>query len=496
MSTSSVENSGPKQQGKRLSCDRCRGQKLKCVRPSPSGPCQRCTAGKRRCNLDTSSQTTNSPPAGLVDPASASTGMPFIFWQNEMMQPNLPPDYRAEQHHANDTMDMRPHVTGFDSEDALNSILNNVAMGDYDLPNSENPYVTPTCTVVDEAQWPPPQENRESMNHGLHKSTHIDVSNPSTNQQSRRVGLNHSSNVAPMDPSQCISSHNMEPAMAPTQTMNSHPQTPRHQRMYQLMHLGSLMCELQGIYSQDEDALQPINFDAFPTDFAGKVLQAASSFLDILASFSDECCHPPQVSSIVASCTARQMPSQDTEQLPRRASTLDTTYMASSPSSSNTNHRHRRRVYAADKPAVLQLIACYIRFVQIYLLLYTAIYDYVRSNDASCRRRRPIWANLSLGTTSLEAFADFQIRLVLQLAAHVLCEVEAALGLSEGCRVSKKTTAETTGVLGASVTAQFIEMSLTEVSGTEEGRGTIAKLRDIMGRVSGLLASPTPNHRE
>jgi hypothetical protein len=419
--------------------------------------------------------------------------MPFILWQNDMMQPNLPPDCRSDQRHADDNIDLRSRVTGFDSEDALNSILNNVAMGDYDLPNSENPYVTPTCTIVDEAQWPPLQEQREGMDHGMHTSTH----NPTITHQPRRVGLNHSSNVAPMDPSQGISTHNMEPAVAPMQTMNFHPQTIRHQRVYQLMYLSNLMCELQEIYSRDEDALQPVNFDAFPTEFAGKVLQAASSFLEILTSFSDDCYQPPQVSCNVGPCTARQIPSQDAGQpFPRRASTLDNTYMATSPLSSNTNHRHPRRVHAADKPAVLQLIACYIRFVQVYLLLYTAIHDYVRSNDASFRRRKPIWANLSLGNTSLEAFADFQIRLVLQLAAHVLCEVEAALGLSEGCRVSRKSTAETTGVLGASVTAQFIEMSMTEVSGTEEGRGTIAKLRDVMGRVSGLLASPSLNYRE
>lgn len=270
----------------------------------------------------------------------------------------------------------------------------------------------------------------------------------------------------------------------------------RHLRMQQLMQLGTFMYELHNIYFQDEQNTQHVMSESFPTEFAGKVLQAAIAFLKSLRSF-----FPDDASSLSSSASSsrRHTPpdppaSEDQNFNPsfrpyHRPSSSNTMSRSSSAfTSSSSIDTSARRVASADKPATLQLIACYLRLLQLYLPLYTAIYEYVNFTESDFRRRQPIWSDLSIGGAALHPFADFQIKMVLQVAVHLLEEIEGALGLSEGCRVSKKTANEGSGILGVNVTAHFIEMCMSEVAtGSEEGRGAIARLRDTMGRLTVLL---------
>lgn len=146
---------------------------------------------------------------------------------------------------------------------------------------------------------------------------------------------------------------------------------------------------------------------------------------------------------------------------------------------------------AAAKPTTLQLIANYMSLLQLYLLLYNAVYDYTRFTEADFRQSQPIWENLSIGDAPLYQFVDIQIKMVLQVAARLLEDIEATLGLPENCRVSKKSVVEGSGILGMNVTAHFIEMCMSEVTtAPEPGRGTVVRLRDIMSSLTSMLDGP------
>lgn len=276
--------------------------------------------------------------------------------------------------------------------------------------------------------------------------------------------------------------------------------------MQKLMQLGSVMYELQCIYSPDEHSSRPVttSSDTFPTELAGKVLRVAIEFLKSLRCFffSDDSSSSPSNTS----STRRRGPSMsDLNDAEDRNyhSAMDpyrtfsdtvsrplSTY-TSSPSSHASTEWPSRGVYAAAKPATLQLIANYLGLLQLYLLLYNAVYDYAQFTESDFRQSQPIWKDLTIGDAPLYQFADIQIKLVLQVAARLLEEIEAALGLTESCRVSKKSASEGSGILGRNVTAHFIEMCMSEVTtGPEPGRGTVVRLREIMHSLTNMLDAP------
>ena len=273
--------------------------------------------------------------------------------------------------------------------------------------------------------------------------------------------------------------------------------------MQKLMQTGSLMYELQSIYSPEEHGGRSANIasDAFPIELAGKVLQVASDFLKNLRSFfSDDV---SSSSSSSSSDLRRRRPSMldfggaENNTYHRAAgpfshaiSRPSSVYTSSSSSHAPTEWSSRRLMSAA-KPTTLQLIANYMSLLQLYLLLYNAVYDYTRFTESDFRQSQPIWQDLSIGDAPLYQFVDIQIKMVLQVAARLLEDIEATLGLPENCRVSKKSVVEGSGILGMNVTAHFIEMCMSEVTtAPEPGRGTVARLRDIMSSLTNMLDGP------
>ncbi|KAI1502211.1 hypothetical protein F5X99DRAFT_427594 [Biscogniauxia marginata] len=270
--------------------------------------------------------------------------------------------------------------------------------------------------------------------------------------------------------------------------------------MQRLTQLGSVMYELQSMYSPEEHGSR-LSSDIFPTELAGKVLQAAIGFLKFLRCFfldnssSSSASNTPSVRQRYPS-----MPDlSDMEDgnhhrafSPHPTLSDPRAHPSGSYSSSvSSTELSSRRVCAIDKPTTLQLIANYLRLLQLYLLLHNAIYDYIRLTESDFRHSQPIWSDLTIGGAPLYHFADFQIKLVLQVAARLLEEIEGALGLAEGCRTSKKSAAEGSGILGMNVTAHFVEICMSEATtGTEQGRGAIARLRDLMHCLMNMLDSP------
>lgn len=542
---SPANNSIVGQQSKRLACDRCRAQKLKCVRPDLSRMCHRCTTARTHCSFGTPRPPGRPPTVRRLTGEPVDNRMPTAatFRQSEFTPSNLPSDIqsnRSDDQNARrqtlpttrNLMDVgspvraRYQINNFDDED-LFDMLHDPGMVDFDTSTFGGSPVASTEALGSSWQQPPrqpsdagghpqflPHANISETSVGPRSpqradlTTHMTLNNTNTqiNVASANTPQGRGQNATPIDSGQRMLFSELENLSAsrligPTTPSFKPPSgnsaAARNQRMQQLMQLGTLMYELQNIHSQDEHAIRPISSDTFPTEFAGKVLQAAIAFLKSLRSFfSDD----SSSASGSTSSMCRRGPPDLTDSgdgnfppsfSPYRPSSNTTSRTSSVYASSSSTESSARRIYAADKPAILQLIACYLRLLQLYLLLYTTIYEYIRSTESDFRRRQPIWSDLSLGSAPLYPFADFQIKLVLQVAVHLLEETEAALGLSERCRVSKKSVAEGSGILGVNVTTHFVEMCMSELTtGAEEGRGAITRLRDIMGRLTGLLDGP------
>ena len=126
-------------------------------------------------------------------------------------------------------------------------------------------------------------------------------------------------------------------------------------------------------------------------------------------------------------------------------------------------------------------------------------WPYDNANPFASDQQIPaIFPDLELGGFSLSEFGNFQMVLVLQVCTHLLSEVEVALGLSEGCRVSRRSMTEGSGILGASVTAQFIEMSMSDFgTGNRVANGSgkddyISHVRDVLVKLQAALGSKKP----
>ncbi|EAQ83622.1 predicted protein [Chaetomium globosum CBS 148.51] len=232
------------------------------------------------------------------------------------------------------------------------------------------------------------------------------------------------------------------------------------------------MYDLRIRYHDGHSELDPPGH--FPIHMSGEVLKAADAFLRLLRCFfSDEhrgCSTPTLVPD----------PPPSTGPY----------------SSSLVPGQTRRVAHVADRPAALTLIASYRRLLDLYLLYYQGVYEYVRDTDSARRRNQPIWKDLSVGGAPLRDFGDLHIKLVMQAAARVLEDIEGALGLAEGCRVSRRSVDEAgsggDGILGTVVTSRFVEQCIAEgaTGGSEQGPGITARIRDMAAGLAALLDAP------
>ncbi|KAL2194474.1 hypothetical protein P885DRAFT_71245 [Corynascus similis CBS 632.67] len=211
----------------------------------------------------------------------------------------------------------------------------------------------------------------------------------------------------------------------------------------------------------------------FPVHMSGEVLQAANEYLRLLRCFFLDEHSGSSTPTLVSNPSSW-----------------------SSYASSIAPEPTRRVAYTADRPAALTLIASYRRLLDLYLLYYQAVYEYVRDTEPAWRRNQPIWKDLHVCGAPLREFGDLHIKLVIQAAARVLEDVEGALGLPEGCRVSRKSAFEGdgngNGVLGSVVTSRFVEQCIAEgtTSSSEQGPSIIACIREVATSLAAILDAP------
>lgn len=144
---------------------------------------------------------------------------------------------------------------------------------------------------------------------------------------------------------------------------------------------------------------------------------------------------------------------------------------------------------ATDLPTVLQLLTCYIRITHLYALMLGRLLDYLLTLPAA---PPPVFPGMTVGGFSLDRFGTFQVKLLVQISVHVLGEIEGVLGVPEGVRVlgaggeqaEGRGGEKGTGVLEASVSGGFVEGLIREGAGRRGGRG---KLREQLERLGEVL---------
>ncbi|KAI5866395.1 hypothetical protein GGS23DRAFT_617515 [Durotheca rogersii] len=475
------------QQNRRLACDRCRAQKLKCVRSELTVTCQR-----------------------LAFRRSESNGNPGLTLR--------PQPSRPSERHSSISSARAGHVTsrgnlkdGFDNDTFFSMLYGDSPSADFDS-STLGDWSAASSTAFDHSSsWP--SVDMEQLGDSGVDTVPWDItgiSMPSAGPKALNRGRIMSTNNSqgkrqPSGPILRPNGTTMEnfiPSLGKLVNLAA-PQNPSA-LMPRLMELGSVMYELETTYCSDEQNGRSVtgSSDAFPTELAGKVLQAAIGFLKFLRCFfSDD--SVPNFQTRAAPARRRNSAIDNISHTedgnyhrlfgfhqtfadPRPHPPIE---CASPPPSSS--EPSLRRMRGADKPAALQLIANYLRLLQLYLVLYNEIYDYIRFTESEFRHNNPIWSDLTIGGAPLYQFGDSQIKLVLQVATQLLDEIESTLGLSESCRVSKKSAVEGAGILGMNVTTHFIEMCMSEaMSGMGQGRGAIARLRDVMSCLATMLDTP------
>ncbi len=274
----------------------------------------------------------------------------------------------------------------------------------------------------------------------------------------------------------------------------------QHWRMQQLSEL------TMSLYSLITTNSQPQNSQSTPTNtqsplannlldrFVGSVLQTSTAFLKVLASF-----HPPTSStqtltrySVLGSADSDTSASDSTSVFSDFTSNISTQKMwsrqdssirkqhsigNSGASSGSKDNSPPSKPISADMTTALQLLTCYIHIIHLHSILYARILDHLLAslpprnhdnprNSATDSQQQhelpPIFPGMQVGGVCLDAFRVFQVKLILQISTHVLGEIEMALGLPDGFRISRKTPG-TTGVLEMSVSVQFIEVTMREI---------------------------------
>ena len=271
----------------------------------------------------------------------------------------------------------------------------------------------------------------------------------------------------------------------------------QHRRIQELSKLA------MGLYAQlaanDPENHQPKSSAAattFQDQLVGSVLESSNTFLTLLGSFST----PAQPSS-------PSPPSPPASTMKDKNTTYDSSDSGTSPSASapkSDDHavdesvQHSYGKLPADSSAdskppppidmatVLQLLTCYIRIIHLHSIMHARILDYLSAflqhNRQDADTVPPVFPDMQVGGVSLNGFGTFQINLLLQISVHVLGEIESALGLPKAFRIGRS-NGERTGVLGASVSGEFVKCLMSE----EAWSGRVERVREQLGHLRRAL---------
>lgn len=535
---------------RRAACDRCRAQKLRCLQDTPgiSAKCKRCAAAGTTCNFGIS-KPAGRPSANRTwadrshsdeavrrqTPPRASSSSQTDFLGDNLPQGTKNTDdgdhsgtTRTEETIAPpwSTEWSQSHISSgnplFDEANLLSISQGGGDLMGLDGPNPSTPWSPPLSHSLQmEFPWEAlPSINNNTDTQDLPCSTAgpdsafilpsgIQIA-PETQHdidQHATIAKSPRKHLEPLDAiSDSRSNHEVIMERNKPEIGGLSQQDRWMQKLSEIsMDLYQLSTASAGLHQEIEETG---GLEHFSHQMAGRLTEISTAFLELLQYFQQSTDDHHQASkgssshstSIFSSNTSSPDLS-DNETVPIIENVLP-----------NSRPKPKSQSRSGDLPWMnmitgLQLVACYLRFHQLHSVLYTAIYNYIavdqsdktvldirsRSSSSSSQTQslnpldhRP---TIFLGGVLLEPFHKFQIKLVLQINTHLFGEIERALGLPDGYRVSKKRKDEGSGILGGSMSPRLVEMTMRDyASGDVEAElDTLSVTKKRLAALRGLL---------
>jgi hypothetical protein len=505
---------------RRAACDRCRAQKLRCVRNTSniSAKCDRCSSAKVSCNF------------GVPKPAGRPPGTRRSSTEDSRMD-------RGSSSHSEGTAarSTLSNSTGMELEDTTMDFLTH---GELCLegPIHSDSWISNSSGILSLESSDPSIPSRLFDENALNDLSNADIIDldtfPHPLSEDFPVTYTHQMSSPGTPQSGAIRSH---PSIQPSRSnlpdllkgiptlgicpppnvhdngiyqsgftltggcpdiirgdersepnqMKEHVESRLAPDQHRIKQLSELNMSLYYLSVQSNDLKQEIDqsvgLSNFPDKFAGMLLDNSMKLLKLLRSFQD-----PSELGMPARPAQYHLPTDSASRSPSSDSSFGGTPSSDPPRKTNMSIMAKpcegKTQRQTDMTVVLQLLACYLRITQLHNVFYTAIYHYIttsiqgytqldycdsNSHGTKCTslygllgQLHPIFPGLQIGGAPLEDFGIFQVKLVLQISTHILGEIERTLALPEGYRVSRKRNDEATGTLGVSIPIQLLKMSI------------------------------------
>ena len=210
----------------------------------------------------------------------------------------------------------------------------------------------------------------------------------------------------------------------------------QHRRMQELSELRmSLYSQLMANDAHPQAASGP---PGLQDQFVGNVLKSSAAFLSLLTSFYPAARSSAKLSVFTpndgdsSASEAFEFSNFATDERSQRH------WKHSIARSGGVSNKDALKPLPTDMTTIFQLLTCYIRIIHLHSILYSKIFDHLTTlphrKDAQLP---PAFPGMQVGCMSLDDFGSFQMKLLLQISTHILGEVEMALGLPDGYRISK-----------------------------------------------------------
>ncbi|KAK7542249.1 uncharacterized protein J3D65DRAFT_655620 [Phyllosticta citribraziliensis] len=149
--------------------------------------------------------------------------------------------------------------------------------------------------------------------------------------------------------------------------------------------------------------------------------------------------------------------------------------------------------FELDTAGIFEVLTPYIRLVHLHSLMYTKFHEWLLSWPSKGAQANAIFPSLSVGNQSLGISGKFQVELFLRFSLHILGEIEMRLGLpAESSVCGGYSTAGAHGeVLGSSVSPEVLRMALSILENGPGGMSTMS-LRETLLRINQSLKGINP----
>lgn len=470
---------------KRGACDRCRGQKLRCLREdqsqnSPQATCIRCFKAGATCSYGVIKRAGRCPGSkapspqerrengggkpkkgGMASRPTVSTSGHGAFFHNKAGGGQ---DWPGTGGQGSGRL-LGEYSTDQESEGETEDITATHALSPFSLHDTSNilggvdfPILSPSSTAA--LPWPnevlPPFSINDAEASGLEPFAfnygwafnQRPTCSPNNDEQPRDVGANAYGTHAQ------TCSTEKEAGIKFDGKAHSVYQI-QHRRMQELSELA------MDLYAQladnDPEIHQPTS-DAtattFQDQFIGSVLKSSNTFLTLLISFSA----PSMNSTSHSSASPSSALDYDNPAIVELMQHPSSKRPAGIPDDS-------KQPTPIDMTTVLQLLTCHIRILHLHSIMHARILDYMLASLQHTAQHvdsvPPIFPGMQVGGVSLNKFGTFQVKVLMQISMHVLGEIESALGLPDEDRVGKR-KGRGPGILGASVSQGFVECLMKE----------------------------------